>query len=177
MVVEFTGRQVEIAPRVRAQAERKIAKLARVLPGITHVRVVVSADKHRQRAEVTVHSRNLDLVANEAADDAGAAVSAVIDKLTRQAQRHKDKLRGGKRRTSVRAVAPRPAAPATPAEGAPRVIRSRRYVAKPMTLDDAALLVHHDGDGVLVFRDARTRRLGVLFRRRDGNIGLIEPEA
>lgn len=176
MKVEFTGRQVEIAPAVRALAERKIGKLSKVLPGITHVRVVLAADKHRQRAEVSVHSPHLDLVANEVAGDVSVAVSTVIDKLTRQAQRHKEKVRGGKRRASVRVTPVRPAAPAAPAEGGPRVIRSR-FVAKPMTLEEAALLVGNNGDGVLVFRDAATRRIGVLFRRRDGNLGLIEPEA
>ena len=177
MVVEFTGRQVEIAPAIRALAERKIVKLSKVLRGITHVRVVLGADKHRQRAEVFVHSPHLDLVANEVAADAGIAVSTVIDKLTRQARRHKEKVRGGKRRASVRATPVKPVAPATPAAAAPRVIRSRRFVARPLTLTDAALLVRGDGDGVLVFRDAATRRIGVLFRRRDGNLGLIEPEA
>ena len=176
MVVEFTGRKVEIAPAIRALAERKIAKLSKVLPGITHVRVVLGADKHRQRAEVFVHSPHLELVANEVAADASVAVSTVIDKLTRQAQRHKEKIRGGKGRASVRATPVRPA-PAVPAEGAPRIIRRRRFVAKPMTLEEAALLVGNNGDGILVFRDAASRRITVLFRRRDGNLGLIEPEA
>ena len=177
MVVEFTGRQVEIAPAVRALAERKIGKLCKVLPGVTHVRVVLAADRHRQRAEVSVHSPHLDLVANEAAVDASVAVSTVLDKLTRQAQRHRAKVRRGKGRASVRATPVRPAAPAVPAAGGPRVIRSRRFVAKPMTLEEAALLVSGNGDGALVFRDTATNRVNVLFRRRDGNLGLIEPEA
>src|SRR5687767_2895635 len=145
MVVEFTGRQVEIAPAVRALAERKIGKLAKVLPGITHVRVVLGADKHRQRAEVSVHSAHLDLVAYEVASDASVAVSTVVDKLTRQAQRHKEKVRGGKRRASVRATPVPPAKPAPPVDDGPRVIRSRRFVAKPMTLEEAALLVANNG--------------------------------
>ena len=74
MVVEFTGRQVEIAPAVRALAERKIGKLSRVLPGITHVLVVLSAEKRRQRAEVTVYSPLADRVATELAGDAKAAL-------------------------------------------------------------------------------------------------------
>ena len=176
MVVEFTGRQVQIAPRVRAMAERKIAKLAKVLPGMTHVRVVLAADKHRQRAEVTVHSPHLDLVANEAAADAAAAVSAVIDKVTRQAQRHKAKLREGKRGASIRATPVRAPA-AAPAETVPRVVRSRRFVAKLMTLDAASRLVGAGGDGAVVFRDHSAKRIHVLFRRRDGNLGLIELEA
>jgi putative sigma-54 modulation protein len=175
MVVEFTGRQVEIAPKVRALAERKIGKLARVLPGITHVRVVLAADKLRQRAEVTVHSPHLDLVANGVAADAGTAVSVVIDKLTRQAQRHREKVREGTGRASIRATSVR--APAViPAETGPRVIRSRRFTPKLMTLAAASRLVGKDGDGAVVFRDQGAKRIHVLFRRGDGHLGLIELE-
>ena len=180
MVVEFTGRQVEIAPAVRALAERKIGKLARVLPGITHVRVVLAAEKRRQRAEVTVYSPLADLVANALAADPVTALGAVFDKLTEQVKRVKTRRREAPRRKMARGVAPARPAP-TPAEvpgdGRPQVIRSRRFVAKPMTLEEAALLVGSNGDGVLVYRDTGTKRISVLFRRRDGNLGLIEPEA
>lgn len=93
MVVEFTGRQAEVAPAVRAVAERKIGKLARVLQGITHVRVVLSADRHLHRVEASVHSPHLDLAAMEQADDAAAAVAAAIEKLERQAIAHLGRLR------------------------------------------------------------------------------------
>jgi len=59
----------------------------------------------------------------------------------------------------------------------PRVVRTRRVAVKPMTLEEAALEMGGRTDGVLVFRDAATERVGVLFRRKDGNLGLIEPEA
>jgi putative sigma-54 modulation protein len=185
MVVEFTGRQVEIAPAVRALAERKIAKLSKVLPGITHARVIVGAEKRRRRVEVTVHSPLVDLVANELAADIEAALAAVFDKLTAQAKRGKAKRREAKRRTPTRAVAPpitdqragRAGVQEPAWDGRPRIIRNRRFAAKPMTLEEAARLVGSNGDGVLVFRDSATRRIGVLFRRPDGNLGLIEPEA
>lgn len=181
MVVEFTGRKVEIAPAVRALAERKINKLAKVLPGTTHVRVILSAEKRGQRAEVTVFSPLADLVANAQASDAATALGAVFEKLTEQVKRVKTRRREAPRRKIARGVAP--AGPATrapaevPGDGRPRVIRSRRFVARPMTLQEAALLVGNNGDGVLVYRDAETKRISVIFRRRDGNLGLIEPEA
>jgi putative sigma-54 modulation protein len=165
---------VEIAPAVRARAERKLAKLARVLPGITHVRVVVAVDKRGQRAEVTVRSPHLDLVANEVAGDASSAIAAVVDKLTRQAERHKGKRRVGKGRATVRgSVVTSPAPPDAP----PRVIHQRRFVPRVMTLAEALAAVIPGGAGAVVFRDADNRRLRVLFRRPDGNLGLIEPEA
>jgi putative sigma-54 modulation protein len=179
MVVEFTGRQVEIAPAVRSLAERKIAKLAKVLPGVTHVRVVLAAEKRRRRAEVTVNSPLADLVANALANDATTALGAVFDKLTEQVTRVKTRRREAPRRKAGRGVAAALPAPSPPAPGdkSPRVIRSRRFVARPMTLDEAALLVGNNGDGVLVYRDLETKRISVLYRRRDGNLGLIEPEA
>lgn len=178
MKIEFTGRQTEVPKPLRLLAERKLHKLARVLPGITRVHVVFSVDKHRQAVEVTVHSRNRDLTAAEESTDFATSLAAVANKLQRQAERHQGKLQERKRRPLVRAAGLSRAAggpPEAPDEAPPRVIRSRRFVAKPMTVDEAALEVDRAADGFLVFRDAATERVSVLYRRRDGNLGLIEP--
>lgn len=181
MRVEYTGRHTEVPDEVRRLGDRKLRKLAKVLPGIVDVHVILSADKHRQIAEVSVHSRNLDLMATEDSGDLAASLSTVVDKLTRQAQRHMGKLRERKRRAPARATAlwsgvlRAPSAPRE--EGVPRVIRSRRFVVKPMTVEEAALEVGASSEGVIVFRDAATERVNVLYRRKDGNLGLIEPEA
>jgi putative sigma-54 modulation protein len=187
MKIEFTGRQTEVPPEVRTLAERKLAKLARLLPGITRVHVTVTADKHRQIAEGSVHSRRVELTAESRSDDLGLSVSGVMDKLLRQAQRYLGRRRERKRGPSPRAL---PAGEegrgseggeeARGSEGGdgapPRVVRSRRLPLKPMTLDEAALEVASREEGFLVFRDAATERLSVLYRRKDGNLGLIEPE-
>jgi putative sigma-54 modulation protein len=188
MRVEYTGRHLEVPEEVRRLGERKLRKLAKVLPGITDVHVVLAADKHRQIAEVSVHSPNLDLSAAEESADLGGSLSTVMDKVTRQAQRHIGKRRERKRRAPARATAlwagvlgPGTATRADRARGeeagAPRVIRSRRFVVKPMTVEEAALEVGASDEGLVVFRDARTERVSVLYRRRDGNLVLIEPEA
>ncbi|HSB61878.1 MAG TPA: ribosome-associated translation inhibitor RaiA [Vicinamibacteria bacterium] len=176
MKIEFTGRQMDVPAEVRTLAERKLAKLARVLTGITRAHVIVTADKHRQIAEVTVHSRKVELTAQSRSNDLGLSVSDVMDKLLRQAQRYVGKRRERKRGPSPRTLAPR--VEGRPGEdGAPRVVRSRRFPVKPMTLDEAALEVGSREEGFLVFRDAATERVTVLFKRKDGNLGLIEPEA
>jgi len=179
MKIEYTGRQTEVAPEIRRLAERKLGKLAKVLRGITSVHVVLGADRHRQVVEVTVQSRHLTLAASEESPDQAVSLTTVMDKLTRQAQRHMGRLRERKRRAPARTAALPSAAPARPArgDGEPRVVRSRRFVAKPMTVDEAVLEVETSGEGFLVFRDATTERVSVLYRRKDGNLGLIEPEA
>lgn len=172
---------MDVHDSVRRLGDRKVRKLARILRGITDVHVILTADKRRVSVEVTVHSPHLDLAATEQSDDAAVALSTVMDKLTRQAEHRVGKMRvrkgGGRARTtSVRTAPPAPLSTPREAPG-PRVIRNRRFAVKPMTIEEAALEVGASADGVLVFRDASTERVNVLYKRKDGNLGLIEPEA
>jgi putative sigma-54 modulation protein len=179
MTIEYTGRQTEVPQALRALAERKLKKLARVLGGITRVHVILSVDKHRKAAEVSVHSRRVDLSATEVSGDLAVSLANVLDKLARQAGRHVGKIRERKRRGAPRSAAagPRVVAEAAGEGGAPRVIRSRRFLVKPMTVEEAALEMGQSREGLVVFRDAVTERVSVLYKRKDGNLGLIEPEA
>ena len=176
MKIEFTGRQTEVPDAVRLLAARKLEKLARLLPGITRAHVTVTADKHRRIVEVSVPSKKVELEAEGRSNNPELSVSDAMDKLLRQAQRYVGKRREGKRGGSRR-IATTPPEPRGKADRAPRVIRSRRFAAKPMTLEEAAIEVVNREEGFLVFRDASTERVSVLYRRKDGNLGLIEPEA
>ena len=176
MKIEFTGRQTGIPDELRRLAERKLQKLGRLLPAVTRAHVILAVDKHRQVAEVSVHSRHMDLAAVEVSANPRLSVAGAIDKLLRQAQRQQARRRERKGAATPRR-APLPATERDGAAAAPRVIRSRRVAVKPMTLDEAALEMEGRADGVLVFRDAATERVNVLFRRKDGNLGLIEPGA
>ena len=181
MKIEFTGRQTEISTQVRKLAERKLGKVERVLPRMTRAHVILTADKRRQVAEVSAHSRNLDLSAVGESTNPRLAVSSAIDKLLRQAQRQRAKQRDHRGAASPRrptrekpASAPRRSREVI--SELPRVIRNRRRVVKPMTLDEATAELENRAEGVLVFRDARSERMGVLYRRVDGHLGLIEPD-
>jgi putative sigma-54 modulation protein len=175
MKIEFTGRQTEVPDELRRLVERKLQKVGKLLPSVTRAHVILSADKHRQVAEVSVHSRQIDLSAVQVTTNPRLSLTGAIEKLRRQVQRQRAKRR-------PRKGAPSPRLAAAPAErggdgGALRVIRSRRAAVKPMTLDEAALEMEARGESVLVFRDAATERVSVLFRRKDGHLGLVEPEA
>jgi putative sigma-54 modulation protein len=179
MKIEFTGRQTEISREVRRLAERKLQKVGKVLPSMTSAHVILTADKHRHIAEVSAHSRHLDLTAVEESTNPRLSVSNAMDKLLRQAQRHQEKRRDRKGKSTARRLAAPSAAPSEDDETSapPRVIRNRRRAVKPMTLDEATLEMEARAEGVLVFRDAATERMRILYRREDGNLGLIEPEA
>ena len=186
MEVEYTGRQTEVPEEIRGLAERKLEKLEKILGRPLRAHVILTADKHRQIAEVAVHSPHLDLTAAEETEDMGVSLATVMDKLTRQAQRHVGKWRQRKRRAPARDTALWSGvlgAAAAPPDGAPppggglKVVRSRRLMVKPMTVEEAAREVGANDEEFLVFRDAATRRVNVLYKRKDGNLGLIEPEA
>jgi ribosome hibernation promoting factor len=180
MTIEYTGRQTEVPPPIKSLAERKLRKLGRVLRGITHVHVILTVDKHRQIAEVSVHSPHLDLTAAEETTDLAVSVSNVLDKLFRQAERHVGRRQERKRRGAGRSTALWSGVLSQSGgdgQPGPRVIRSRRFIVKPMTVEEAVLEVGATDDGLLVFRDASTEKVSVLYKRKDGNLGLIEPEA
>ena len=183
MQIEFTGRQTSVPDGAKAIVERRLRKLARVLPGITHAHVVLSTDRHRRMAEVTVHSSHLTLAALDENEDLELAVTSVMDKLVKQVQRHVGKRRTRKRKATRRAAKGLWAGVLAreggddDGSGGQRLIQTRRFLPKPMTVEEAAIELGADGEDLVVYRDATSDRVNVLYRRRDGHLGLIEPEA
>src|SRR6516162_4150602 len=192
MHIDITGRQVAITPALRKFAEEKLAKLERLLDGPLEVHVVLAVEKHRHLAEIQVKSRTALLSGMRETGDLYASIGDVAAKLERQALKHKAKMRSHKKRAArkgeaaeapSRAAAPARARPkAAPAAAAPasapkrRVFRSERYRLKPLTTEDAALELEAAGDEILVYRDASTYRVNVVYRRKDGHFGVIDPE-
>lgn len=178
MTIEFTGRKIVITPALKAHAEEKLKKLARVLDGIIEAHVILSVEKHRHSAEIVVHARHATMTGSETTEDLYASIGKVLDKLERQAKKLKDKYSWGRKRvkglTTIRSIQEVDEAP--PAQDGPQIVRTRRYAVKPMTIDEAILEVTGSKNSFLVFRDAHNQKVSVVYRRNDGNFGLIEPE-
>jgi ribosome hibernation promoting factor len=192
MRLELTARHFSIPAPVRRLAEQRLGRVLRPLnDSALSAQVVVTKDKSRFHAEVTLHARGEHFLHGEATGrDAQTALSSSIDKVERQVQKLKSKWTERKRQgvsaSKAASAAPRPergaAAFGTGLErrdngGQMRIIRARRYAVKPMSVDEAALEVTDGRDAFLVFRNSSTEEINVLFRRSDGNLGLIEPEA
>jgi putative sigma-54 modulation protein len=181
MRLELTGRQVEITPVLRKKVEKKLAKLDRLLKGgIVSVQAVLAHEKYMRRAEITVHTRGEQFLHGiSASNDWETSINDCVEKIVQQLQKVKGKWQERKRRaTSVRTLPPAPpdgsVAPEPPRR--PRLRRVPRYPVKPMSVDEAALAVEGSDDAFLVFRNAATDAINVVYRRKDGNLGLIEPE-
>jgi putative sigma-54 modulation protein len=184
MRLVLTGRHVDITPHLRKLVDRKLAKLDRMFgDAIVSAQVILTREKYRRVAELVVHTRG-DHMLHGAADHASweQSLTGSVEKIVKQGKRVKGKWQERKRHaTAVKTVAGRAAATATAAEppepAGPRIVRTSRYAAKPMTVEEAAREVDAARDGLLVFRNASTDSINVLYRRKNGDFGLIEPEA
>ncbi len=175
MQLSVKGRTLEITPAIRAYAEEKLSRLTRYLENILSMHVVLSVNKHRQIAEVTLRVRDLTIRAEEQSDDLYSSIDLVVEKLERQILRYKERImahaaRGGNRGSRVGTVA-------TVGEEEPQVVKTKRFAVKPAAVDEAILQMNLLGHNFYVFRNAATEEVNVVYRRRDGHYGLIEPEA
>ncbi len=178
MKIEFTGRNFTISPAIRRHVTDNFKKVVTVLNGATRAHVILSVEKHhRHVAEIVVNWHDRALTSKAHTTDMYSSALQAIDKMRRQAVKLKGKIIDRKHHApSASAVAPSPIPPVQPAAPDPRIIRSRRYTVKPMTPEEAIIKVEESDEQFIVFRDAETDRVGVVYRRKDGNYGLIEPE-
>jgi len=186
MKLDITGRHIEITPAIRDFTKDKLSKLERWIDDVMEAHVVLCVEKHRHQAEVVVKGRHHTYTGTEETGDMYVSIGNVVEKIEKQARRLKEKAvtRRKHSRSTKEAVQMLPAAPSTngnraaePAPArAPRVIRSNDYRMKPMSREDAVLEFRDSDREFLVFRDARSQRIKVMYRRKDGNLGLIEPE-
>ncbi|MBX5467573.1 MAG: ribosome-associated translation inhibitor RaiA [Firmicutes bacterium] len=171
MDVIVRGKNVEVTEALREYAVRKLNRLAKHFDHhpLTAT-VVLAVEKARQIVEVTIPLEGGRILrGEEATDDMYASIDLVVDKLDRQLDHYKTRL---KRRHEPDKVTAAPTAPLTPS--AP-VVRRKSFPVKPMTLDEAILQMELLGHDFFAFRDAEREAISILYRRRDGNLGLLEP--
>ncbi|HEY6122308.1 MAG TPA: ribosome-associated translation inhibitor RaiA [Pyrinomonadaceae bacterium] len=177
MTFEYTGRHVVVSPAIRKHVEDHFKKLAHIFnDSSARTHVIIDVEKNRHIGEIVVYWRDHTLTAKVVNADMYMALTAAIGKIEKQASKLKNKIIGrkqGAKRAAV--VAPDPDGRLEASPRPPRIIAARRYTVKPMTAEEAALRLTAEPDQFVVFRDADTERLGVLYKRSDGNFGLIEP--
>jgi putative sigma-54 modulation protein len=193
-----------VTDALRQRVEQKVSKLSRHFDQIQDAQVVLTVSRNRavgraQGAEVTVWCDGLVLRAEELSQDMYTSIDKAVDKLDRQIAKYRDRIiekrrldvSRARRRTRRSAEAALRAGPPPKAEAAaagsagargagpaagPDIVRMKRFDLKPMTVDEATLQMELLGHAFFVFRNAGTQEVSVIYRRRDGGYGLIEPE-
>src|SRR6058998_1451817 len=161
MTIVFTGRKADLTPDLKAFAERKLAKLERLLHESPDAHVILTREKHRHLVEIVVHARVGTLTAKADGAEFEESLGLAIDLLLAQARKHHEKIARGRKRRARRESPRRGAGPpeigAPPADG-PFVVPMGRVPIKPMSVEEAVLLLQANVDPFLVFRDADTQR-------------------
>jgi putative sigma-54 modulation protein len=187
MSVELTGRNVKVTAALKNVAQKRVERLERHLAGPAAVRIVVWREKHLFNAEVIATHGRRRWTAREERDDLEAAVAFSLETIDARARKDTEKRRdrkhhgvqtgGGKSRgrgAEGDGGSTRRGSGAHSSDG--RIVRAGRLPIKPMSVEEAALVMDDAGREFLVFRDAASERVSVLYKRRDGDLGLIVPE-
>jgi putative sigma-54 modulation protein len=182
MNIEYVGRNFEVGDALRQQAQDKLDKVGKFLAEPVDVRVTCEAIKHQHRATLHVHHKLGNLESEAEAGDMTDALGSALDKLEKQARRSRKKLTDRKRRYDGAEEDwghwPMDVVESSSVgdEDGPRIIRSTRLRIKPMTVEDAAFELEDSKNEFIVFRNASSDRINVLYRRKDSHYGLIAPE-
>jgi putative sigma-54 modulation protein len=180
MRLQVKGKNVEVSDSLKLYAQEKLGKLDKHLNDAARLELELAEEKNpsiadSQIAEGTIWTKGPVLRARESSPDMRASIDMLVEKLERQARRYRDKRRPrtGSRTTGA-AVAGQ--TPTREDEETPVIVKTKQFAVKPMTPEEAILQLELIGHDFFVFQNAETSDVNVLYRRRDGDYGLIEPQ-
>jgi len=184
MQVTVTFRNIEATDALRRYADAKVSRAAsKYFRRPVEGHVVLTVSKRRHSAEITVIADRMTLNAREETDDLYSAIDLAVDKIERQAKKQKAKRSVHKSGGSAPRLAAVEVGGSLPLGGLAgespdlaSVVRTERVAAKPMTVEEAMMQLESSTKEFIVFRNAVNETVNVLYRRKDGNYGLIEPD-
>jgi putative sigma-54 modulation protein len=171
MNIIITGRHLESTPALRNYGEKKIKRFDRYLSNIAEAIVTISVEKYRHKVEVLMKVNGVLIQAEGITGDVYSSIDEVAEKLERQIKKYKEKL-VSHRQSEGKADA---MAAETVAPEIGRIIKNKRFELKPMSPDEAAMQMELLDKDFFVFTNDKSGDINVIYRRRDGNFGIIEP--
>src|SRR3954453_18583896 len=181
MRLQVKGRNLEISEQIREYAEEKMGKLDRFVSDPTRVELELTVEKNpsisdNHVAEATVWTKGPVLRAREASSDMKASIDQLVAKLERQVKRYREKRRVAPRRHARNGGDLPELAPVELEEGESEIVKTKQFPVTPMSAEEAALQLELVGHDFFVFRSDDSGDVNVIYRRRDGGYGLIEPQ-
>ena len=175
MQIQVTARKGEISQGIKEYAAKKLKKLERILPVIESVQITETKERAWYIIEITVVANGLLVRGQERGDDMRAVIDSVVDKLERQIKKYRGKLNDRSRHAA--GIGKVFGEMSLEESGGPgRIVRSKRFEMKPMSPDEAAAEMELLGHDFYLFINSESEEMNVIYRRADGNYGLIEPE-
>lgn len=172
------GKNLEVSPAIRSYAEKKVAKFERYLNDNQEasMEVMLRLERDQQIAELTLNLSGLFLRGEGKTSDLYASVDEAVDRIERQFSKFKTKIQRRLQGPKISEVAPTSTLPALEEEKEPRIVKTKRFAVKPMGVEEAVMQMELLGHDFFVFANATTDEVNVIYKRKDSNYGLIEPE-
>jgi putative sigma-54 modulation protein len=180
MRLQVKGKNVEVSEQIRSYAELKLGKLERHLNGPTRVELELAVERNpsisaNNVAEATIWTKGPVLRARESSADMKASIDQLVEKLERQVTRYRDKRRRHDYPAPGQVTGPAAVDATDVDEGLP-IVKMKQFAVKPMSPEEAVLQLELIGHDFFVFRDAESDEVNIVYRRRQGGYGLIEPQ-
>ncbi len=176
MHINTTFKNMETSQALKDYVSKRLSKMEKYLDRPTEANVVLSVEKIRHKTEVTLNADGMLINAVEITEDMYSSIDMVMDKVERQIKKHKEKLQDKK--SHQRNVQPTAAELEAIADSnAPQIIKEEDYFVKPMSVEEAALQMDVTDYSFLIFQNTDSNRVNILYKRDDGHLGLVEPEA
>ena len=173
MKLTVRGKNIEATEALKAHAEKKIGKIDKYFDFDTEAQVTLSVERGVHKVEVTALVNGMILRAEEVTSDMYTSIDKVVDKLERQIAKYKTRINRKARQTGgLKAIAD---LPMVEEDDVMELIRTKRFVVKPMPVDEAILQMNLVGHDFFVFANVDNDDVNVVYRRKDGGYGLIEP--
>lgn len=175
MNIQFVGKNVEVTDALKEVTEKKLSKLEKYFQESISGNVTFSTQKNNKTIEVTIDIPGTIIRAEETSDDMYASIDKSVDVLERQIRKYKTKLQ--KKYKEGQTIRFENVVPLQEEENdKPNIVRTKRFSVKPMNSEEAILQMELLGHNFFVFRDGETDQIGVIYKRKDGDYGLIEPQ-
>lgn len=177
MNIKFTGKGMDVTEALRDVTEKKIGRLDKYFQKDIEGNVTFSSEKNRKIIEVTINLPGTIIRAEESSDDMYASIDKAVDVLERQMRKYKTRLQKQYKNTETirfENVVPLPVE--EDEDDSPKLVKTKRFILKPMTSEEAVLQMELLRHNFFVFMDGETGSVNVVYKRKDNNYGLIEPE-
>jgi putative sigma-54 modulation protein len=176
MQLDITFKNIDSTDALKDYAAKRLSKLDKYIDRPTEIHAVLSVEKRRHMADITLSADGVVINAVEITEDMYSAIDMVMDKLERQVKKHKEKLQGKKGQTKAQ-FEPAEEAPAPKAvrgRKKPKVVYQRDYFVRAMAADEAILQMGLDGVEFVIFQNADTKQINLIYRRADGVLSMVE---
>ncbi len=176
MKITMTGKQIELTSALKDRITERFSKLDRYFHKETEASVTLSVQREKQVVEATVYSSNLMVRVEEATDDMYVSIDNAVDILERQLRKHKTRIEKKLKKDTFDAATLEqiPFGEAVEEETEFKIVRTKRFATKPMSPEEAILQMNLLGHQFYIFNNADTGETNLVYKRKNGDYGLIE---